>query len=96
MTVYTSPNAFKPCAVGMPDEEENRLEVDHATKVFFFFFFFFFFFCCLFFFFYSLVFKVLEGVLIPTFAKEMSEIVNDRGLGLDLDSPVHVNQLLHE
>lgn len=34
LTVFLcSPNAFKPCAVGMPDEEENRAEIDHATKV---------------------------------------------------------------
>jgi tetratricopeptide (TPR) repeat protein len=68
--IALSPNAYKPWAQGMPDEEENRAEIDHATKV-------------------------LETVLVPTFARELTELVVDRGLGQGGEL-IRADELVHE
>ncbi len=68
--IALSPNTYKPWAQGMPDEEENRREIDHATRL-------------------------LETVLVPTFARELTELVVDRGLG-EAGELIRVDELLHE
>ncbi len=72
----------------MPDEEENRREIDEATSV-------------------------LENVLIPACAKELTELVSEQsrnnnnddnnsstnnltGDSVSLVSPLRVNEFLHE
>lgn len=64
-----SANAYKPCAQGMPDEAENREEIDEASRV-------------------------LEQVIVPAFAKELTDLVLERGVGVN--GFIRVSELMHE